>query len=409
MILRNNLFSTLRRIFERYGFSPVETPVLERFDILAAKYAGGSEILKETFRLNDQGGRDLCLRYDLTVPFARYVGMRRSLKMPFKRYAIGPVFRDGPIKLGRYREFYQCDADIVGTKSMLADADCIKIFQAFFKEIDMDVIIKVNNRKVLDTYLSWAGVAKDKLLEAVLIIDKLDKIGLEEVKKELRGIGCDDEVCNKIEAVLDLDGDNQKLLAKLEELIGSCEGIDELKELLSYLDDTNVEISFALARGLAYYTGTVFEVFLADGSYDRALGSGGRYDSMIGEFVGGGREYPAVGCSFGIEPITDMLKKQESLTQKTVTEIFIVPIKTVSECVKIADQLRSYGLNVDMDLLGKGISKNLEYCNFYNIPFALIVGENELASGRLQLKNMATGEKEELTVEEIVKKLVPVA
>lgn len=408
MIVRNNLFTTLRTIFERFGFSPLETPVIERYDILASKYAGGAEILKETFKLSDQGERDLCLRYDLTVPFARFVGMNKGLKMPFKRYAIGQCYRDGPVKLGRYREFYQCDADVVGSKSMLADADCLKIFQSFFKEIDLEINIKVNNRKAIEDYLRWAGVDEEKLIEAILIIDKLDKIGIDEVKKELIQLGYDDQVCNKIEAVFDLDGDNTTLLNKLSDLIGESQGVNELKELLDYLDDSNVQINFSLTRGLAYYTGTVYEVYLADGSYKRALGSGGRYDKMIGDFVGGDRVYPAVGCSFGIEPIAEMLKLKESQTAKTVTQIFIIPINTVKDSVKIADELRSYGLNVDMDILGKGISKNLDYCNFYNIPFALIIGNNELESGRLQLKNLLTGDKEELTIEEIVKKLVSV-
>jgi len=185
-IVRNKIIITLREVFELYGYSPLETPVFERYDVLASKYAGGAEILKETFRFKDQGNRELGLRYDLTVPMCRFVGMNPNIKMPFKRYAIGEVFRDGPVEKARYRQFTQCDVDVVGIKGMTADAEIIALTQRAFKKLGFDVVIKVNNRKLLNDILSNSGVKKDKLDTVILTIDKLDKFGLEAVKKELK-------------------------------------------------------------------------------------------------------------------------------------------------------------------------------------------------------------------------------
>ena len=212
-ILKQGIVDTIKTIFERFGYSPLETPSIERFDILASKYAGGAEILKETFRVEDQGGRELCLRYDLTVPFARFVGMNKNLKMPFKRYQIGTVFRDGPLKLGRLREFWQGDVDVVGTKSMRADAEMVLIAQAVFKALDLDVIIKVNNRKVLNAVLRSAGIEQEDQETAILSIDKLAKINREGVSAELAGKGFEKK---NVEKVLTLIEKNQTLKTNKE-------------------------------------------------------------------------------------------------------------------------------------------------------------------------------------------------
>ncbi|MFH1669442.1 MAG: histidine--tRNA ligase [Candidatus Woesearchaeota archaeon] len=410
-IIRQKLIDTLRNTFELYGFSPLETPIIERTEVLSAKYAGGAEILKETFNFKDQGNRDLTLRYDLTVPLARFIGMNPTVKMPFKRYAIGRVFRDGPIKTGRYREFWQCDVDIVGTKSMLAESQLIQIAQKFFDLTGLDVNININSRKILDGMMEAAGVPEDRRTEVVLEIDKLKKVGLEAVKREIEKKGIPEEVITKLMEILAVSGSNQEKLAKIKELVQNeigFEGLAEIEELLSYVDNKNVVFNPALARGLSYYTGPVFEVFLKDETlFGNSLSAGGRWDKMIGDFLGSKKEFPATGISFGIEPITAVLglMKKEGDAVKTVTRLYVVPIQTVKECITICEQLRAFRINTDMDLSGRGVSKNLDYVNKMGIPYALFVGEDEIKQGKFKLKDMKSGEEELLSVEDVSKKL----
>jgi len=414
-IPRQEIISKLIKIFETFGFSPLDTPIIERFDVLSAKYAGGAEILKETFKLKDQGDRDLALRYDLTVPLSRFLAMNPNLRLPFKRYQIGEVFRDGPIKAGRMRQFTQSDVDVVGAKSMLADAEFVKIAQAFFKEIDVDVIIEINNRKVLDGVLAGLQVPENKFIDVILAIDKLKKIDIKEIEKELQQKGIKGKLVDELLKIFSTKGTNTEKVEKLRKIIKTTtgiEGLNEIEQLLSYVDQKNVEFSISLARGLAYYTGTVFEVFLSKKekiNFTSSLAAGGRYDKMIGQFIGNNKEYPAVGISFGIEPITEVLKqkKQEKETdiKKTVTQVYIIPIKTIKESLKIVEQLRNAGINADMDLNERGISKNLDYASALNIPFVLFVGSKELSEKKVKLRDMKTGKEELLKVDEAVSRL----
>jgi histidyl-tRNA synthetase len=416
-IVRQEVIDSLRNIFESYGFSPLETPIIERFDILAAKYAGGAEILKETFKMKDQGKRDLCLRYDLTVPFCRFIGMNPTIKMPFKRYQIGRVFRDGPIKTGRLREFWQCDVDIVGTKNMIADSEIIKITQRFFKSIGLKVIVEVNNRKLLDGLMEDLKIPENKRDAVIVAIDKLKKVPLNAIEAELEEKGIKKDKVVELFKILNTDGTNKQKLEKLRKLLKSekaIEGLNEIEDVLKYVDDKNkdakVVFAISLARGLSYYTGTVFEAFMADGKFRSSLCGGGRYDNMIGEYLGGNREFPAVGISFGIEPISVMMKEKKTteLVKKTVTEIYVIPIPFDQAAVQasmIVEELRYEGIKVDMDLSGKGISKNLNYANAYNIPYVLFVGEEELKKGKFKLKDMVKGNEEFLDIKGIVKKL----
>ena len=388
-ILRQEIIDNLRDIFERYGFNPLQTPLLERFDVLSAKYAGGAEIMKETFKLKDQGKRDLALRYDLTVPFARVIAMNKQLRFPFKRYQIGRVFRDGPIKLGRTREFWQCDVDVVGSKSMLSDAEMVAIASDFFAKVGIDVVIKVNNRKVLDSIMEEANVPKGKRVDAIMTLDKLKKIGEKGVLKEFGEKG--------------VDGYEILKLVKMSKLkLKNDEGLKELAELEKYLKllgVKNYQVDYTLARGLGYYTGTVFEVVTPGISV--SISGGGRYDNMIGDFLGKG-EYPAVGISFGLEPIYELLKKDN---KKSVTQLYVVPIKCLERCLPLVQELRSKGVKVDFDVKGKSISKGLDYANKMGIPYALVVGDNELKSKKYSLKNMLTGEEKKLTISGVLKVL----
>jgi len=402
MIARNKVIGILREIFEVYGFSPLETPVLEKYEILAAKYAGGSEILKETFRLKDQGKRDLGLRYDLTVPLSRFIGMNPNTKMPFKRYQIGEVFRDGPVESARYRQFTQCDVDIVGCREMTADAEIIALISRAFEKLGLDCVIKINSRKLLNDILNYCKVPKNKIEEVIIIIDKMDKIGIEEVKKELSKI-INKKIIQKIEEIISIEGLNESKISKLKEIIKKSEGLDEIQSLLNYLDMINVGVDFdiSLARGLAYYTGTVIEVFLRDSDVKSAVCAGGRYDKMIGSFLGRGN-FPAVGVAFGLDRIYDAYTEKNKEGKKTVTQIFIIPIKTLNESLKICEELRKSGIKADIDLMGKGISKNLEFANSLGIPYVLFIGPDELKQNKVKLRDMKTGEEELFTVKELV-------
>ena len=402
MIARNKVIGTLREIFEVYGFSPLETPVLEKYDILAAKYAGGSEILKETFKLKDQGKRDLGLRYDLTVPLSRFIGMNPNTKMPFKRYQIGEVFRDGPVESARYRQFTQCDVDIVGCREMTADAEIIALISRAFEKLGLDCVIKINSRKLLNDLLKYCKVPNNKIEDVIIIIDKLDKIGIEEVKKELSKI-INKKIIQKIEEIISIEGLNESKISKLKEIIKKSDGMDEIESLLNYLNIINVGVDFdiSLARGLAYYTGTVIEVFLRDSGVKSAVCAGGRYDKMIGSFLGRGN-FPAVGVAFGLDRIYDAYIEKNKEEKKTVTQIYIIPIKTLNESLTIAEELRKSGIKADIDLMGKGISKNLEFANSLGIPYVLFIGPDELKQNKVKLRDMKTGEEEMFTIKELI-------
>jgi histidyl-tRNA synthetase len=410
-IVRQTVIDSLRNTFELYGFSPLETPIIERFEVLSAKYAGGSEILKETFQFKDQGKRSLGLRYDLTVPLARYVGMNPTIKMPFKRYAIGRVFRDGPIKAGRYREFWQCDVDIIGSRTMLAEAQCLQIAQKFFTDLGMDVVVEVSNRKLLDGIMESCEIPDDKKMAVVLEVDKLRKVGVSAVEKSVKDLGVSNTAVKRLMEILSTPGSNFEKLEKMKELVDNrmaADGIKEMEELLTYLDEKNVVLNLSLARGLSYYTGTVFEVFIKDMNvFKSSLAAGGRWDKMIGELLGSKKEYPAVGISFGIEPITavlGLLKKEEVMMQ-TVTKLYVIPIQTANECAAICEKLRASGVKADMDIMGRGLSKNLDYANRMKIPYVLFVGEDELKKKKYKLKDMNSGKEELLDVKGVVKRV----
>ncbi len=408
-IVRDKIVALLKETFELYGYNPLETPALELYETLSSKYAGGSEILKETYSLTDNANRKLGLRYDLTVPFARVIAMNPSLKKPFKRYQIDRVWRDGPIKLGRYREFWQCDVDVVGVKSMLADAELLSLASNFFEKLRLEVTIYVNNRKLMNSILNFAGIQKEKQEEAILSIDKLKKIGINEVRKELEQKGISDESIAKVLSIFEMNGTNAELIEKLNSIIEEKEGIKEIKELLEYAEEfgiKNVKLDISLARGLAYYTGTVLEVFINNGTISSSLAAGGRFDRMIGLFLGSKEEIPAVGMSFGLDVLTDAIKlnkKEES--KKTITEIYLAPIGTQKECIKILDNLRKNGIKGDMDLIGKGITKNLDYADKMGIKYVIIIGPNELKEAKIKLKNMNSGEEKLISLKELVKEV----
>ncbi|MAG91934.1 histidine--tRNA ligase [Candidatus Woesearchaeota archaeon] len=403
-IAKDKIVNTLKEVFELYGYAPLETPLLEKYDVLSSKYAGGNEILKETFRLKDQGDRELGLRYDLTVPMCRFVGMNPAMKMPFKRYQIGEVFRDGPVGSSRYRQFTQCDVDVVGSSSMSADAEIMALIYSAFKKLNLDVVIKVNNRKLLNDVLDYCGIEKNKQEAVILSIDKLEKMGIDVVKGELKKQDIDDKTIGKIIDILNIKGNNEEKIAQIKNMIKESEGLEEIQQLLKFLKNINFEADFdvSLARGLSYYTGTVAETFIKNSNVKSSVCAGGRYDNMIGAFLGKGN-FPAVGVSFGVDRIYDAIKQKNK--QKTNTKIYVIPIKTLDESMKIAQKLRDAGINTDIDSMDRGPSKNLEFANSLGIPYVVFVGKKELEDNKLKLRDMKSGKEELMSIDDVIKKL----
>ena len=403
-IARSYAVDTLKEGFELYGYSPMETPSLERFDVLSSKYTGGAEILKETFKLKDQGGRELGLRYDLTVSFARVIGINPQLKMPFKRYEIGNVWRDGPVGLARYRQFLQCDVDIVGSSSMLADAELIALTDAAFKKLGFDAVIKVNNRKILNDILSYLKIKKEKLDNVMLSIDKLEKFGIDTVKKELKDKKIDKKIIDKLLRIIAVKGADGKKISELKKIIKNSDGLKEMEELLGYLKILNINVEFdvSLSRGLSYYTGPVFEVYLKNSDVKSSVCAGGRYDKMIGALLGKG-DYPATGISFGLDRLYDAYIEKKKTKQKTVTKAYIIPIGMLNEALKTAQKLRDNNIKVDIDLMQRGVSKNLNYANSMRIPYVIFIGEDEVKQGKVKLRDMGTGEEKLISIDEVVR------
>ncbi len=408
-ILRNKIQNMLIETFQLYGFSPIETPVLERFDILSSKYAGGAEILKETFKLTDQGRRELALRYDLTVPLCRFIGMNPSIKFPFKRYQTGTVYRDGPVASDRLRVFTQCDVDIVGAKSMAADAECIKLAESIFKKLKINATIEINNRKFLDGLLEDVGVPEEKWVDIILIIDKMKKIEQNLLEEELKQNGCTKEQTAKLFKLLkETKGTNEEKIKSIKKQLKSKrshEGLDEIENLFKYIPDAekkNIRFTPTLARGLAYYTGTVYEAVATDEAVHSSIASGGRYDKMIGQFLGTKLEYPAVGISFGLDRLYIIIETREKERVKTVTEVLVISINAEREAEKIAEALREQEIRTETDIMGRGPSKNLQYADSLKIPFVLFVGEEELKAKKYKLKNMKTGKESLESAERVI-------
>ena len=409
-ILRNEIKDTLRRVFERYGYNPIETPMIERAETM--KFKGGQEIKKEIFTLKDQGRRDLALRFDQTLPLARFIASNKDVKFPFKRYVIGEVFRDGPTQpeQGRYRVFTQCDVDILGVKNMVAEAELLALAQDCFKELGLgSIIIKINNRKLLDGILDYAGVPGSKKIETIIILDKMDKIGIEGIKKEIKLLLPKEKVDKLISAITKAKN-NDETYEKLTKIILSKngkQGLNEIKQLLDYSNGLNfVEFDPSLARGLDYYTGTTIEVFLKDKSVVKsAVLAGGRYDNMIGAFSGRKEEIPAVGFSFGLERIAMILKDIKKNIKSSNTELYLIPINTTNKCLKIAHSLRNQGLNTDMDLKGKKMGQAITYADSLGIPYVGIIGEDEIKEDSITIKNLKTREQKKIRINEVCKYL----
>ncbi len=372
--------------FEKYGFQPMETPIVEELDLLVKKGSAGEEIEKEIYSFKDKAERKLGLRFDLTVPLARIVATNLQLKMPFKRYQIGRVYRYDRPQAKRYREFTQADVDIIGVKSVLADFECVALAVEIMKKLETEFFISLNSRKLLEELAKLSGVKENQIVDCFRILDKLDKIGLDRVKKELKQKHINSEILKLVKET-NLD----KIETKLKQKNLSLEGLNELKELMDLLKENSlddfVKIDLSLARGLAYYTGIVFEVKLKKGP---SVAAGGRYDNLIESF--GGKPTAAVGISFGIDRLLDSV--EEKIDLKNSVQFFVISVgNTQKESLKIAQMLREKGAKVEIDLLQRGLSKNLDYADKKGIPFALILGEKELKQKKVLMKNLESGEE----------------
>lgn len=399
MLLRQEVMRRIRNVFEAHGFEPIDTPVLEYMEILTGK-AGENE--KLMYHFEDAGEREIGLRYDLTVPLARFVAMHQNdIAMPFKRYHMAPVWRAEKPQRGRFREFWQCDADIVGVNSTLGDAEALSTFVDAYRAIGLsNVVIAINHRKLLEGLATVAGVPAEQAAGVFRTIDKLDKIGADKVRDELVAQGASEEAANTILRVVTTKGSNEELLDLAERELGDMTfAVDELRSLLGYMKslgvpEENYRIDLALARGIDYYTGPVWEAQVEEPKIG-SVGGGGRYDGLVGNFLG--RDIPATGISLGIERILEVIQEFDLLpTAKSTAQVAMVYIdETFATAGEIARELRSAGINVDQSLTGnKGIGVQLKYADRRGIPFAVIPGIQELANNQVSLKNLSSGDQQ---------------
>ena len=430
---RNHIFNTIKSVFELYGFQPLETPAMENMETLMGKY--GEEGDKLIFKIlnnglndpknidkakaafanvltgrNDAALTERALRYDLTIPFARYVAMNHGqLTMPFKRYQVQPVWRADRPQKGRYREFYQCDADVAGSTSLINEAELAVIYATVFKRLGMDVEIKINNRKVLAALAEICG-GTDQLINITIAIDKLDKIGLEKVKEELAARGLTDTQTGIIQKYLAIEGSNENKLDQITQLIGSSEtgkkGIEELAFLINYPPLATrylpLSIDFTLARGLNYYTGIIFEV-KANNVQMGSIGGGGRYDDLTGTF--GLPNTPGVGISFGVDRIYDVMEELKLFpaTVQTGTQVLFFNLGDAESKTAFAlmQQLRNNNISCELYPETAKFDKQFKYAEKKNIGYAIIIGSKELADTTCTIKNLQTSKQETILQENI--------
>ena len=436
MAKRNYIFDTIKQVYQLYGFQQIETPAMETLGTLMGKY--GEEGDKLLFKVLNSGdfltkvsddelkdrnalhlAAKLCekgLRYDLTVPFARYVVMHREeLQLPFKRYQVQPVWRADRPQKGRYREFYQFDGDVVGSDSLINEVELMQIVDTVFSRFGVRVQIKINNRKILTGIAEVIGAA-EKIVDITVAIDKLDKIGLDNVNQELREDGLSEEQIEKLQPIISLEGTNDEKLNTIAEVLKDSEiglkGVEEIRYILSTLNHLSslkneIQLDLTLARGLNYYTGAIFEVKALDVQIGSITG-GGRYDNLTGIF--GMPGISGVGISFGVDRIFDVLNALDCYPKDAVvgTQLLFINFgeKETAYCLPAVAKAREAGIRTEIFPDSSKMKKQMSYANAKAIPFVALAGENEMAEGKLTLKNMASGEQKLVTPEELIKELM---
>lgn len=434
MAKRNYIFNTIREVYALYGFRQIETPAMENLSTLMGKY--GEEGDKLLFKILNSGdfrsgisaedyssdsaarlAARFCekgLRYDLTVPFARYVVQHRDeLQMPFKRFQIQPVWRADRPQKGRYREFYQCDADVVGSDSLLNEVELMQIVDEVFTRFGIRVCIKINNRKILTGIAEIIGEA-DKIVDITVAIDKLDKIGLDKVNDELRAVGLSEEAVEKLQPIIALSGSNEEKLETMRRVLAESEtglkGVEEVAFVLETLKNSQlhneIELDLTLARGLNYYTGCIFEVKALDVQIGSITG-GGRYDNLTGIF--GMPGLSGVGISFGADRIYDVLTQLDLYPAETNSGARILFINfgaaEAAHCLRLAAAVRQAGISAEVYPDSVKMKKQMSYANAHKVPYVALVGESEMAEGKVALKNMETGEQQSLTIQQVIEEL----
>ena len=432
MAKRNYIFNTIRSVYELYGFQQIETPAQETLATLMGKY--GEEGDKLLFKILNSGdylskiddeelkerntlrlASKICekgLRYDLTVPFARYVVMHREeLQLPFKRYQVQPVWRADRPQKGRYREFYQFDGDVVGSDSLLNEVELMQIVDTVFTRFGVRVQIKINNRKILTGIAEVIGAA-DKIVDITVAIDKLDKIGIDNVNAELREDGLSEEQIQKLQPIIMLAGTNDEKLATIAEVLKDSKtglkGVEETRYILGLLTTLNneIQLDLTLARGLSYYTGAIFEVKALDTPMG-SISGGGRYDNLTGIF--GMPGLSGVGISFGVDRIYDVLNALDLYPKDSVTTTQLLFInfgeRETAYCLPIINKVRAQGIRAEIYPDVAKMKKQMSYANAKQIPFVALAGENEMQAGKITLKDMETGEQQLLTPEELIERL----
>jgi len=406
MRLRLQVIAIFRQVFERHGFEPLDTPALEYLETLTGQ-AGENE--KLMYHFHDQGNREVGLRYDLTVPLARYFAMHQQESiLPFKRYHIAPVWRAEKPQRGRFREFWQCDADIVGSPSMLADAEAVSVLTEALDAVNLkQAVVSINHRKLLEAMARLAGVPESLSPTVFRAIDKLEKIGADGVKRELNATGVDDAAAARVVELVTRTGTNDELLdaaaADLEGISGGEEAVTELRALAGYVEQLNVrpsswKIDLSLARGIDYYTGPVFEAKVDEPKVGSVAGAG-RYDGLVGTFLG--RAVPATGMSLGLERILEVIQEFHLLPLKaSVADVFVAAFPdTLRENARIAHELRLSGLNVDLSMLAnRGLGDQMKHAARRGIPFAIIAGSDEVQRKVALIRNLATTEQREVDI-----------
>ena len=420
MIRRQYVIDVIRGVFEEFGFEPLQTPALELSEVLTGKYGPDAE--KLIYQAGHVGGKeDISLRYDLSVPLCRVVAMHPQLPKPFKRYQIDPVWRAERPQKGRYRQFFQCDADTVGTESMLADAENVNlIYQVLTRLGFKQFTININDRKLITGIGQFAGVPTEQLGGLYRSIDKLDKIGLSGVRAELAENQIPEPVIEKLLALLQIEGDAETVLNALSEQLGDSEvaneGIAELEELSSYLTTFGVpeefyRINVSMVRGLEYYTGPIYETVVEEPKIGSITG-GGRYDELIGSFSR--QSYPATGTSFGIERIIDVMEEFDmfpSTVGKTVTQVLVTVFDAdlAQESLKLATLLRSSGIRTELYCRPTRISTQMKYADSKGIPYAVILGSDEVEAGTVAVRDLASREQQVIPRAELVEHIQELA
>lgn len=414
-LLFNKMLDTIRSTYETYGFLPLDTPTIEKSEILLAKSGGETE--KQIYRFN-KGDNDLSLRFDLTVPLARYVAQHyNDLTFPFRRYHIGKVFRGEKPQKGRFREFYQCDIDIIGNEnlSVINDAEILSVIYSTFKALGFeDFTIRINNRKTLNGFFEYLGI--ENKADILRVVDKLEKVGEAVVKQELGELGIDAEVVQKILTFIKIKGSISEILSSLKTMNVDNElfklGVEELEKVCGYVvsfgvPEKNFTVDLTIARGLDYYTGTIYETVLNDYPAIGSVCSGGRYDNLAENYTN--KKLPGVGISIGLTRLFYQLKEAgiiKSEKKATPTSLLIIPMKgTVDHALEIATKVRTAGIPAEVYLNEGKIGKMFTYADKLGIPYVTVIGEDEIKSGMLKLKNMSTGNQEDLVLPDIIQRI----